>query len=908
MNYQLGKTTISIVIISVVIFCSCLYYCYKSSQNYCALHIVASNDSQSMPGMKVALHSPHGTTLELKMSPHTVGLFEQPWNSGVSQISITADHLEPEMISQITVLCGQNVVGPTRQLKIHDYTPINLDQLPKDWKNGFTLQVEPLSRSLLPTPSKCINWQGDTALLIVAAIRSFLAIASFGFMYFLLLKVSPIQSFHKSFSRYFYYVRRVTISEIAVSPIATGLIIYLLLQATVFFNWFFIPTEINQLLIALLAVLSPIFATAILLRWTKQKSTAQIHVLATTTILCIFLIKLLWIFCSPTINIGDYAIYWQHACTMATNNWLSLEWKDNPLQTIYVTRAYPYFYPIAYFFGIYPGVVSFANLATQTLTLLLWYIFACRTLTPRLSAATLPLLISFPDFWFGMTIATHDIPSIFFLVLSFLLTDLLANKLSFLSKTEERSNRPLLLISIIALIVLLGLSIGLSDVQRGYLPLWTAWGLTLSILFGISENRKRSTQKNSLSCLPWLKSLSTCLLVVCCSLVSAKIISTSCIARTPEMGTQSTFAHVAGIDTALPPKWNNTSTWSWAYYPAISPDDRLETTLRKFCYERLTKAVFQWWQFDFKLTEYSDSSFTMMQAVAREKQTREGEDRISWYQSKFAFCAGFPAFMALFSIYRFLIIPKTPLMKGEIITGVFSLTGLGILLLSVDAVPVYDIFINFSIVCAAVISLNKLTNRTYKVTTCDLAPSLAFLTKGLATLLVLFTTHCLLASIFFPHGTFFRTLERIRANPDGSLLDNFSAPVINSDAASFSISFPQQISIEKQQIVETSAIAEVNPNDSKELRFFISGAQRSRMHPEKDEWQDVPMNYSVYLDGQSISEGTVSDLASPRFFSLPLKPDQLNRSLPIVLRLNAKSGYLNSPTSIRPELSVEFFH
>ena len=78
------------------------------------------------------------------------------------------------------------------------------------------------------------------------------------------------------------------------------------------------------------------------------------------------------------------------------------------------------------------------------------------------------------------------------------------------------------------------------------------------------------------------------------------------------------------------------------------------------------------------------------------------------------------------------------------------------------------------------------------------------------------------------------------------------------------------------------------------------------MHPESDQWQTVPMTYTVWLDGQLICEGPVADLARPRYFKVKLTPDQLNKRLSVELKLRSPTEYLLSSESIRPQLAVEF--
>jgi hypothetical protein len=186
------------------------------------------------------------------------------------------------------------------------------------------------------------------------------------------------------------------------------------MQITGITNLVLNTTDSLQFYLALTATVLPLLLSLLLLKLSNDNNTRH-HLLAAGIITAVAITKIIWISLNPTINIGDYAIYWKHACSMASGEWNTLGNPDNPLQTIYVTRAFPYFFPIAYVFGKTQDSIAFPNLALHVMTLSVSYIFATRAISSRIALASLPLLAAYPDFWFGLTIASHDVPAMLLL-------------------------------------------------------------------------------------------------------------------------------------------------------------------------------------------------------------------------------------------------------------------------------------------------------------------------------------------------------------------------------------------------------------------------------------------------------------------------------------------------------------
>ena len=330
------------------------------------------------------------------------------------------------------------------------------------------------------------------------------------------------------------------------------------------------------------------------------------------------------------------------AVLMASGQWANLG-GGSALQTIYVTRAFPYMYPVARLLGDHPSSVVWANIVTQIFMVSVFVLLCARNNSLRLGLVGGVLLLFQPESWFGTVIATHDVPAMSLYAVVLLIAGEVWRLVSrCLEKNDARERlgmRALLVES--ALVCIMGMLCGVLEVQRGYLPLILS-GLLISLLVAVVslvENRGSGVRRGRLIAL----SFHSVVLLLVWGLVSsqtASFISGMCTAQVPLMGKQDPVAHFAGSDAAKPAKWDNVATWAWMYINAVPERDRFWLNMRKIAYERICRPRVLWAQFLGKMMAYSESNFTLLHAVVRAEKTFVWEDRVAWYPAKYLFSVG----------------------------------------------------------------------------------------------------------------------------------------------------------------------------------------------------------------------------------------------------------------------------
>jgi hypothetical protein len=370
------------------------------------------------------------------------------------------------------------------------------------------------------------------------------------------------------------------------------------------------------------------------------------------------------------------------------------------------------------------------------------------------------------------------------------------------------------------------------------------------------------------------------------------------------MGTQSTIAHITGVNSSMPAKWNNCASWSWGYYPSIPDELKLETTLRRAILERVEKSTDCWRQFWQKLSEYSSSDYTMYHAVTVPTATHEKEEAVAWFQTKSAFCHAFTGILSLLALFRLTITSRRPFSRAEIIAGGFGMVSLIVLLLAVDGVGIYDIFLAFPLSYSATISIDEIL--CHKLPSDSSAKMNFFvLIRGFVFLFLLFAFHCTLGwtiKTFSPAFLRFAQPSAIPADESKFAL----TPKIFADDTSIVLEFPEEIGQNDNDHVQVTAITSLELPSKTDLHLFLSGNQQKRLHPEKDIWGDIPMEYTLKINGQPATSGPISTLSTPLFFTYKSPLNVVPQTIKIEMQLKCPKNWLTDHKDGRPVFAIEF--
>jgi len=845
--------------------------------------------------------------MSLAKYPGKHGVYISPHAGPVA--SITVGTAREDGLSEIDfeVVCGQYYVGPVTKLKIANVQSLPASMLPKKWRQGVRITCFPFRDSILSLPKRCLNWQGDLVFFIppvAASGAAFLFVAAFMKLGQAILKRRTNDELPESAG-----VSKCDVSP--ASPSISGVIkwicglllsVVVLQQSILQIDLFIIGLDALQYGLSLIVVIS-IFAASILLGWyVSQKPEDRhrfVYALA-VTVLFLIALKSIWILKNPAVQINDYAIYWSNACRMAEGDWASLP-NASPINKTYVQRSFLYFYPLVAIFGPDPENVAWCNLVVQTFTVILVTIFARKAIGSTAAIATMPLLVAFPDFWFGLTIASHDVPAMFLLAVFFLFADRV-----FFSGKSRWTPAPLNVAVQILYAALLGVVSGLLEIQRSYWPILFVSVVVFGgkvAMSGFLQTDLRRGERVFRGLMPiGLASVVILLMFSTSSYISDRIES-----RTGKLGSSSALGYVSGIDSGTNAKWNDIAPWSHKYFPAIPDGLKFQAALRRLVNEKLLR----WDDFFVHLfrknIQFAGFDYTMYHAVRQEFSVHCWEDRIRWFEARRVYCSLMGFILGSCFLVRLAVSSLVRFGHGEWLLLGFSFCGILIELLLTEAVAVYDIFFGF-LYCFAVGRLIECwagTGRCESLGVCLRSQRYCcFLALSfIATLL------CLHIAVGSSLGRVFSAFSRFSsvAPVKSDLAGQIDASLLE-DGVSFSATLTKCRSEGEDSLswVGASAILECPSGLSFKGGFLLTGDHRRNKQPFEDEWQGLPVKYELRVNSLLISSGPLADLNTPRFISADDSWKVQSGELIIDIRLISTADW-EAVSSVRaPAIAIEF--
>jgi hypothetical protein len=847
--------------------------------------------------------------MELRRHPTREGVYVSTHAGPIASILVRTDRITNLSTLQHDVYCGQYFTGPVTRLERTKIRILEAGELENHEQSGVEITCEPLSPSMLPMPARCLNWQGDAALFappfaMTTLITIALFVASQIFIKFYRQCNTQPSTAEKSQSLSDSRARFKKIAGVFNSTCGIFLFIIILHQTALQVQGFLIALDAFQYIASLLIVLA-ISCTAILLGYyvsRKPTSTAPFNRVLFVTIVCATALKFWWCAKNPAIQINDYAFYWENACKMASGEWTGLP-NASTNNKAYVQRAFLYYYPISAIFGSNPSVIPWCNLATQMVTFTLSAMLGCKTIGRVSTVVALPLLIAFPEFWFGTTIASHDVPAMLLLVIFFWLL----NTTFELEGRHRGAVKSTILTPLRVLLVLcLGVVSGLLEVQRTYWPILLVTVVFVGFFCFTNDYQCNNRRRNGAifrSAMPLGISFAVIVVMVLTSAIIVRWIE----AKTGKLGSSSTVAYISGVDSDTAAKWDDIGPWVYKYFPAI-PDDMVgQVALRRIIHEKFSRWNVFWGHLIRKNSEFADYTYTMYHAIHDKDQVNCWEDRIAWFEARKVYCFLYGFLLGGCLLLRLALAPIYKLTSGEWLLLVFSCSGVVIELLLTEAVGVYDIFLAFPLCFSAgkLVELFIHPVRRFSGTDCWTSSSCGAIYGffALACLLLVHAAageaiHQLLPCFAPVHG-----LKQIDSDRSGRI-----NALLSKDSVSLSAALAECRSPEDGHLSWTGLAATIDcPRDvSFTGGFLLTGNQRRSKQPFDDNWHNVPVTYELRVNSKPIASGPLIDLVTPRFINADESWRSDSGKLHIELRLLSSSDWKMPPSGLLPSVAVEF--
>lgn len=903
------NSAVRYIVATIVLLPILLVWRYRSGAHYLPVAVELSEEwTQQGENPKVYLTSPFGTARELNQDSANPRLYRSKdyVASPVKSICIAGSQRRSSLTSSVTLNMGSSRVGFSTRL-IPSYLPG--DETPTTSLPSGSFQVfgkpEP-SGSLIPTPAKCLNWQGDVRLVVVCLMQSICIVGYFSFLAQIFFKRWRADCVIETFSGAACFWRNgMTFKVVTTSFSVILLLLIALHQFICVLNAFLCTRDVGEHLsgVCLLGVLAyflvGLLAKGVVLE--KNKCRRLGFVLASFALLV--LIRLAVSGHWPWFQTGDYGSYWRYGGLMSVGDWGVIN--DGYLgRDMMAIRAFLYSFPIRVLAGDSTATLVAVNTFCLIGAAICLYRLTAPSFGPTAAFFAAGLFSLHPDILFGGHLCRHDNPAMLYLALLFALMPKIFGVLA-----AERGWR-FWTVSSLPKIIAAGVLIGLLEAQRSYMPFLLA---TCALCFGgVGFSRFRAYRKRGLSLTQSLAAPLKVLIVFL--IIAGSAFSVNSLISRPVrswINVKEIYRNsgmLMSMETASDQSWESFVPFSALYTVNIPESQQSDFLRRKLLFEKVQSGEAFWTSLFRKNQTVSGTQSAIMSSGG----THQFEMFPSTYNVPFSglkstWGSGWYAFLLGLAVLRLLLVPVLEVRKEELFPAVFSLVFMTALLVLAEAGQQYDILLAFPLaICGARVLgwecegiADSGDGQMKGVDGRGISRRILRLwfpgVLGLCTVIVLHLAASHVVSTN-PGWTFAQPRptglgikgQGETARCASALLPDVDNGLKMGDVCSVTFEVPE---------------AELSTDS---IRFFVSCDQRrNRIFPEAP-FADLPLSFSVSIDGVVVETGKLKDLTHPPFVSHRYTRNAGTHLLE--LRMTADADIAPEKFETPVQLAVEYVH
>jgi hypothetical protein len=885
-NLYIGLALLTVVWVGLVL------KRYKSGENYQPIHVRLSSSNSEIQNFHVGIRSTRNSRADLIPSERDPAL----WNnsdsiSAVKEVLVTVSdsiHISDFVVS---VRVGQNWVVPSTELSSSS-DPIVVEGDTNSDSQTIAYSFVPLSQSRIPSASGAINWSGDIWLILIPLLQTIAIAASIGGC---LGCLSAVRKSRQLFNRQDSKIRLSVRCGLATGWFTVFLLLLLQLRQFGGFLWEF--RFVEQFLAWFCVTVAITIITYCYFQLVRTLRSDWFLLVA--TIMVILLAKFGWIASVDTHQVRDFRIYWEAGKRMAAGEWGFLMNPQDSMTSLVAQRALMFTYPIAKWIGISQTSLEVSNVLIQIVTTIMCYVFVARMFNSKVALCSVPFLFLNPELWFATTTASHETPSILWIVLIFLAVDAFRvqiRKVEF----EFRSLAVVLLIG-----CGLGILIAFLDLQRSFGP-FALFALTVYLPVLVLTSRPQTA---------WRKNIAFVSVFLCITTTSYTCVkhqaNTWLAAKTGPVGSASTLGYLAGIDTNTNASFFHIAPWCRVYYPNVPDSERSELAFRKLLHEKIEAGSGYWKHLFWKNEVIAGVGGMVHQAFgAGEGEEEPDYGAVPWAYTKSQLSTTGQVILLVLLLIRLGFIGKLPVRGGELYPAIFSFSTYMIILALTESNSFYDIFLalplawNAGLVVSAVLGLHNVANITD--TTMPRRSMLSFASMGVVGLLVVVTIHGLAAFAIDGSNLTFANFHQL-SPADSSSRSTKPKVFVSRECISLSFDSTEQQFFEKGDVVAAMFATEYPFSEKGKIEFFVTGNQRRRFvfTPDRD-WAHLPVEFCVSIDGVELLRDRIYRLSEPVFVSHPI--DQVGAQSVITVTLTSLSSWSPKDFEHEPVVAIEYVH
>jgi hypothetical protein len=653
-------------------------------------------------------------------------------------------------------------------------------------------------------------------------------------------------------------------------------------------------------------------------------------------ILCV---KLLWLQTIDSIPCSDYARYHKVGQQIAAGDWDSIGPKQVPLTLLFMRRSLCFSYPITALFGAEISTFEYCNVAAQMLSAAIMSLLVRRIWGLQTAAKFLPLVLFVPEFWYSAGIVSQNVWGYLWIPLVWLLADV------FMARTRRMAGiRPTfwLIQAILAVLfgIATGIGIGMVDLLKHYGPFFIIAMLVVVFLGSrmVQWSDQDHCDKSFAGLLLRILFLLTVVItsVGFWSRVDSFLTSRSGVA-------QSTFltnmARLAATETGSRAITTSMNIWLNQFFLWLPPKNQLPLQMRKAMHEHLAAGLRVWQQYYFKAQLMGVQINAMTIAQDRISATNHThsiflvpwstvQTTIAWLVSGSLMCAG---------ILRLLVISAIPVTSRELFPVLSVVFVMIASFLLTDAHPYTGQNLAFPMCCAMAVLANcgrcfrKDVNVDWRQVVAVL--QIRKLLFGMALFGTLIGAHVSFGMLIDRSGLTFHRIEAEAVDPTKAATETVNidpagvrligsrihagirlVPISRNVAPGMRVVRHFRVTADRGRLNGVKFLITANP------REFLHGGYSDRRNVLSDAWKDLPIRYSVAVEGKEIISGSLQDLIRVKLAEFPAEfwRDQSRmvggdsgsgeNSVLITLTLESDGAADLGSLPWPPSLAVECFH
>jgi len=842
----------------------------------------------------------------------------------VDSLVIAGNQLTSEQISGLRIRLGASMIHG-RSMEVGSVTRLSAKspaaaELQRRFGFAETWEVvpKPAFAPLLSSDANCVNWLGTSSLLWLAVVQG--CVACLG-LHVLQRSLSRIAALHLSSTE---------ISEESLvwrTLTETIRLIMLICAAHLCWCWLSVvltmtsPEELTLATAGAAATALLIAGWCYFVHTVRSDFRLKLAMTAITVTVCV--LKLCWLSTVEFRPFSDYREYHRYGALLADGDWESIRKGTGGAAAIFLRRAVTFAWPISSFVGTSISAYEVVNVLVQAATFMMLMVLISRMSSLRTAAFSLPLLLFYPELWYLTGVVTHNIPGYFWMVATWLAVD------EFLRRAALQQIAGSGWLSRIAVTLISGVPAGillsLLELSKSYGTLFLI-GLAFCLLFGPHLPGSAIAPSGLRRVCGWQR---LCFFLTVLMTEQSIIRTTDSILQT-ESGLRllpmGQLNYAAGVD----PRTNASgdAVFIWLHYAySLDLKQMPRVAARKLLHEKIGTG-FEFIRGLFRKNEVlarAADSMSLVQDNLRLPNADARPENVPYGLFQYAFSHWMAFLVGVMFLLRLLL--PGPLVKsaGELFPWVSVLTVMLAVYLVTEAHPYYSQNLIFLFCWSGGTTVERLLS-CKGIRSTGLLDSIkpfgplprCIAVVSIAAAIVLF---CLVGNAVDHSGLTFHRLARsgeLQIEVDGAQVPTSQQPGPVRSGVSRVHCWVELSSAgggPVKGLVATGSFevqSEAVPLQG--LRFFVSGNQRARQRRIKESWKDLPVRYSIAINGHRVLENRpIEELVKPQFVQVPAKfwlddKPATERKAIVTITLECTEDVKIGGVFPPPAIALEYFH